>query len=189
MSLTLYGTPRSHFTRIVRICCLELSLEVQWIDVGNVGDTHPFGGNPLMQVPVLVDGDRTVWDSHNICLYLVERQGADPLGVATLDWSDRNRVAVIHGVMSAEVRLILAARAGMSLTGIFFDKARQTIRDGLAWLETHLGEPTRLTYPAVCAVAMWDHLLLYRNATPEDAPRLDQLLRPLATHPSLAQTR
>ena len=189
MPLQLYGTPRSHFTRVVRITCHELQLDFEWVDVGNVGVSESFGGSPLMQVPVLVDGDRTVWDSHNICRYLVERQGADPLGMESLDWVGRNLVSVIQGVMSTEVRLILAERCGMGTTGVVFDKARETIRRGLAWIDEHIEGHDGLDYPAVCAVAMWEHLLLYRNAERGQAPRLERVVAKLGEHDSIARTR
>lgn len=193
MAPRLFGTHRSHFTRIVRVLLHELELDVEWVDVGNVGAHEAFGGNPLMQVPVLVEGNVTVWDSHEICRYLVARRGRDPLGVESLDWARRNLVTVIRGVMSAEVRLILATRAGMDVSGGVFDKDRDVIDRALAWIDEHIGaEPamgSRLTYPAVCAVAMWDHLLLYENAEVDDAPQLDSFVSALRGHPSIARTR
>jgi glutathione S-transferase len=162
---------------------------VESIDVGNVATAEAFGGNPLMQVPVLVDGERTVWDSHHICRYLVERQGADPLGMESLDWEGRNLVSVIHGVMSAEVRLILAERCGMETTGAYFDKAREAIRRGLAWIDERIEGQVGLTYPAVCAVAMWDHLLMNRNADRAEAPRIDRVAERLGDRASIIQTR
>lgn len=185
----LHGTPRSHFTRVVRITAHELGLELEWVDVGNVATAEAFADNPLMQVPVLVDGDRTVWDSHDICRYLVEREDADPLGMESLDWSRRNLVSVIRGVMSAEVRLILAERSGMSTTGPMFDKARETIRRGLRWIDARIEGEVGLSYPAVCAVAMWDHLLLYDNAERGEAPRIDAVAMRLGAHDSVARTR
>lgn len=189
MPLQLYGTPRSHFTRVVRVTCHELRLDFEWVDVGNVGVSETFGGSPLMQVPVLVDGDRTVWDSHNICRYLVERQGADPLGMESLDWAGRNLVSVIQGVMSAEVRIILAERCGMSSTGGVFDKVRETMRRGLAWIDERIEGHAGLTYPTMCAVVMWEHLLFYRNAEPGQAPRLERVVEQLGAHDSLVRTR
>jgi glutathione S-transferase len=187
--LQLHGTPRSHFTRIVRITCHELGLELESVDAGNVVAAQSFGGNPLMQVPVLVDGERVVWDSHNICRYLVERQGADPLGMESLDWARRNLVSIIHGVMSAEVRLILAERCEMDTTGAMFDKARETLRRGLLWIDERIESEVGLTYPAVCAVAMWDHLLFYGNANRAEALRLDRVVERLGEHASVAGTR
>lgn len=192
MTVEIHGTLRSHFTRIVRILCLELGLEHRLHDVGNVAEAAPFGGNPLMTVPVLVDGDRTIWDTRDICRYLVETRGRDPLGVERLDWGARNLVAVIHGVMSAEVRLILAERCGMAVSGPVFDKSREAIRRGLAWLEEHVVDDNHddaLTYPAVWAIAMWDHLLLYGNVERREAPRVDRWVARFGDRPSVASTR
>jgi len=185
----LYGTPRSHFTRIVRITCHELGLEVDSVDVGNVLTAESFGGNPLMQVPVLVDGEHTVWDSYNICRYVVEREGRDPLGMESLDWERRNLVSIIQGVMNAEVRLILAERSGMETTGPLFDKARETLRRGLSWIDERIESEAGLTYPAVCAVAMWDHLLFYRNAERAEAPQLARVVERLGEYASVVATR
>lgn len=174
---------------MVRILCHELSLEFDFVDVGNVATVQTFGGNPLMQVPVLVDGERTVWDSPNICRYLVEREGSDPLGIESLDWADRNMIAVIHGVMSAEVRLILGERTGMDLSGGMFEKARETLRRGLAWIDERIEGQVELGYASVCAVSMWDHLLLFGNAERSEAPRLDRFAQRLGERSSIAQTR
>ena len=190
MSLVLYGTPRSHFTRIVRILGHELGLEYQWIDVGNIGTAEAFGGNPLMAVPVLADGDRTIWNSHDICRYLVEREQADPLGVETLDWMGRRFLTVIHGVMNAEVRLILAERSGLETRGVVvFDKTRETIRQGLGWLDANVETYRGLTYPAVCVTAMWDHLLFYDNASRVDAPAICSVVDALQERKSVIDTR
>lgn len=185
----LHGTPRSHFTRVVRILCHELSLDVDLVDVGNVANAEAFGGNPLMQVPTLVDGERSIWDSHNICRYLVEREGADPLGIESLDWQGRNLVAVIHGVMSAEVKLVMAVRTGMDPRGGIFDKARGMLRRGLAWIDERIDDQKELGYPAVCAVCMWDHLLLFGNAERSEAPRIDRFVERLGERASIVSTR
>lgn len=189
MTPDLYGTPRSHFTRIVRILCLELDLEVREIDVGNVGGAELFAGNPLMAVPVLVDAQNTIFDSHDICRYLVQRQGRDPLGVDGLDWAGHNMITVIRGVMTAEVRLILAARCGMDTTVGVFVKAREVLRSGLAWIDARIEEPVGLTYAGVCTVAMWDHLVLYELAEPNDAPSIARLATRLDDFASVAQTK
>lgn len=38
---------------------------------------NPFQINPERTIPTLVDGDFTVWDSHAICAYLVDKYGND----------------------------------------------------------------------------------------------------------------
>lgn len=173
----------------MRILCHELGLAVELVDAGNVGVSQAFGGNPLMQVPVLVDGERAIWDSHNVCRYLVEREGSDPFGIESLDWQGRNLVSVIHGVMSAEVRLVLAERCGMDASVGVFAKARETLRSGLAWIDERIEDHDGLTYPAVCAAAMWDHLVLFRNAKPGEAPRIERVVERLGEYASVVATR
>jgi len=63
----VHGTPRSHFTRIVRIVAHELGIACTMNDIGNVGETRAFGGHPLMEVPVLEDGDAQVFGTDHIC--------------------------------------------------------------------------------------------------------------------------
>ena len=191
MTLKLYGTPRSHFTRVVRMQCAELGLDHEWVDVGNVGDATPFGGNPLMRVPVLVDGELSLWEADAICRYLVEREGRDPLGVGKLSWADENLVGVVRGMMSAEVQLVLAARSGLEPVGRFFDKARRTIEQGMKWLETRLPVGDELSYPGVWMIAMWDHVQLYEllPTAPQLAPNTQAFVARFREHPSVAPSR
>ncbi len=189
MTLRLFGTPRSHFTRIVRIVGLELGVPLESVDVGNVGRAEAFGGNPLMKVPALVDGAISIWGSANICRYLVQKAGRDPLRVCALDWAQTDLVYVIEGVMSAGVQLILAARAGLEPQGGPFDKVRATIVAGLGFIDQHLVAGSALDYTHVCAVAMWDHLLLYELASVEQGPAVDAIARRFAERPSIAGTR
>ncbi|MEM9696602.1 MAG: glutathione S-transferase N-terminal domain-containing protein [Myxococcota bacterium] len=190
--MRLYGTSRSHFTRVVRMCCVELSLSPEWTDVGNVGLATAFGGNPLMRVPVLAHDDLTLWETDTICRYLVSQAGRDPIGLHRLDWAHHNQLAVVRGIMDADVRLVLAERSGLHATGRVFDKVRQTIHGGLAWIESEVAAagaaPRSLDYPTLWTIAMWDHLLLYGHVTQDVAPGLDQYLAAFAPHEAVSST-
>ena len=54
----------------------ELQLTYQHVELGhNVGDTETDGFgklNPIRKVPVLVDGDRVIWESNSILRYLAD---------------------------------------------------------------------------------------------------------------------
>jgi glutathione S-transferase len=169
--------------------CHALGLAYEWLDAGDVSAAIAFGGNPLMTVPVLVDGDRTIWGSHNACRYLVERVGADPLGVEALDWEARNRLAVIHGVMDADVRLVLGKRTGLDLDAAVFTKAREVVRAGLAWLEPRIDPEAPLGYLTLCATAMWDHLRFYDLVPADAAPRIARLAERLDALADVGATR
>ena len=57
--------------------------------------------SPTGQVPVLIDGDRTVWDSLGIALYLAERfEGVWPKDEAARAWA-MSATAEMHGGFSA----------------------------------------------------------------------------------------
>ena len=57
--------------------------------------------SPTGQVPVLIDGERTIWDSLGITLYLVERHtGVWPDDVDARAWA-QSAVAEMHGGFSA----------------------------------------------------------------------------------------
>ena len=73
MSIKLFGTPLSHFSRKVRILMDLYSISYDFVDVGNVAevDKSVFGNNPLMKVPVLVDENEWVLNSDHIATYVV----------------------------------------------------------------------------------------------------------------------
>lgn len=164
--MKLYFTPRSHFSRKVRILLSAFGAPVELIDAGNVAERSPeaFGPNPLMKVPTLVDGETVVFDSDHIATYLTERlDPSDSFAVLSRDVATLNARAIMNGVMAAEVELILAQRTGIDIGAHRrFDKIFASIRRSLEWLEERRDivplEPSYLGFHLVC---MWDHLALY----------------------------
>lgn len=164
--MKLFYTPRSHFSRKVRILLAAWGVDVELCDVGNVAEIAPeaFGPSPLMKVPALVDGDVTVLDSDNIARYLTRRfDPQDTFGVLTEDIDATNARAVMNGVMAADVEIVLARRTGIDTHGLpRFEKLLGSIRAGLAWLDARAalfaGPPAYAGLHLVCA---WDHLALF----------------------------
>jgi glutathione S-transferase len=113
--MRLYYTPRSHYSRKVRMLMGGLHLATELVNVGNVAESNSalFGENPLMKVPTLVDGDKTIFDSDNIAQYLVRTYDRkDTFQVLTTKIDELNARSVMNGVMAAEVELIMAERTG-----------------------------------------------------------------------------
>jgi glutathione S-transferase len=73
--LTIIGKPTSINVRKVLWTCVELDLPVTREDWR---DEHA-ALNPNRMVPVLADGDFTLWESNAICRYLCARQQNDAL--------------------------------------------------------------------------------------------------------------
>jgi glutathione S-transferase len=89
--MQLYSGPLSLFTAKVRIALDEKRLAYERIEVGwslasRYEPHHPevVARNPKAQVPVLVDGDLTVYDSTQILEYLEDRYPDPPLLPASI---------------------------------------------------------------------------------------------------------
>ena len=106
--MQLIYTPRSHFSRKVRILLAALGLEAELIDAGNVAEAEPaaFGANPLMKVPTLVDEGRAVFDSDHIAAYLVHRHDAGK----TMDRRAADSDDVVQRLSEKFIELAFAVR-------------------------------------------------------------------------------
>ncbi len=164
--MKLYYTPKSHFARKVRILLDALNIKAELIDAGNVADAplNLFANNPLMKVPALVDDQQVLFDSDHIAQYLVQKYDPDDrFNVMITAPELMNARAVLNGIMSAEVELVLAERTGIDTTRYpRFQRHRDAIKQGLDWLESNWGnipaEPSYLNFHLVC---MWEHLVMY----------------------------
>lgn len=166
-SRILYLTPLSHFSRKVRIVLRELGVACQESYVPNLLSTDPddFGGNPIMRVPVLRDGPHWVIESDQIVRYLLETydRDNDRFAFFSMTAAQRNALSIVSAIMGAEVELILSKRSGLAEAagGLYFQRYRDVIGHGLAWLELHgaaLWPEAELSYLDVALLCMWDHL-------------------------------
>jgi glutathione S-transferase len=191
--MQLHYTPRSHFSRKVRLVLAALGLESTLVDVGNVADARAaFGPNPLLKVPTLVDGDLVLFDSDHIARHLVRRHDpGDRLGVLDEGPAALNARAVMNGAMAADVELVLAARAGIDTgANARFDKLRASIDGALGWLEANAGAfPDAPSYAGFHLASLWDHLALYRLRPLDGYPRLRAVVERLDALPEVAATR
>ena len=193
--LRLHGTPLSHFTRKIRVLLAELGVPHEFVRAPGVLATSAaaYADNPLMRVPTLIHGSDMLIVSDHIARYLVGKYDpADRLGVRSERVADLNRLAVVNGIMSNEVVLLLAKRGGLAdLEGVvYFRKLLQAIDQGLVWLEAHT-DPERegFDYGDIATICVWQHLLHYAF-TPglENYPRIAARVERFAGRPSVART-
>ncbi len=191
--MQLHCTPRSHFARKVRLLAAALELPLDLVDAGNVGSGDPaaFGPHPLMKVPTLVDGEVVLFESDHIAAHLVRRFDPDDrYAVLTTNPDLLNARAVLNGVMSNEVELILAARSGIDVNGpARYWKLRDGIDAGLSWLEARADlVPAEPSYLGFHLVAAWEHLVLF-DVVALGFPRLAEKARVLGDIPFVAASR
>ena len=113
--ITLYGTPVSGNAYKVRLLLSLLGLEFEEANVNLMtgeNRTGPFLAlNPRGQVPVLVDGEVTVWDSQAILVYLARRYGeawlpAGPVPMAeVMQWLAVSENELLFGLARARAVL------------------------------------------------------------------------------------
>lgn len=167
--LKLYATPLSHFARKIRILLRELGLEfeLEYVDDLLSSDPADFGGNPILRIPTLVDGDQWVVESDRIAQYLAERYDPqDRFQVLGMDVQQRNALSMIHAAMIAEVEIILSQRSGIEEIGRFdyFRRHYVVIDRCLAWLEEEGAQAwpqVDCSYLDIALTCMWDHLQHY----------------------------
>lgn len=139
--ITLYGAPLSGNAYKVRLLLSLLGLEFDEVFINlQAGEnrTETFLAlNPRGQVPTLVDGEVTIWDSQAILAYLARRYGEDWLPVEPAALAE-----VMQWLAVAENELLfgLARARAAKVFGRDFDlpSCQAYGRSGLKVLERHL---------------------------------------------------
>lgn len=110
MGYVLYGSKTSPFVRRIRILLDNIPYEFKELNIFEGQDAVDLNKiNPINQVPVLVDGENTIWDSRQIFNYLnaIHRY-------QNMDWQDENILTAIEGAMAAGISLLLMKRSGIN---------------------------------------------------------------------------
>lgn len=191
--MKLYGTPLSHFTRKVRLLLDHYQAEYELINIGNVaeGNMDTFAGNPLMKVPVLVDGKEWIVDSDNISAYIVNKlDPKDAFRVFAQDVKRKNIRAILNGIMLEEVKCILAKRKGVPVDQYeYFSDSLETISCGLKWLENHSEcfDVNNPSYQEFHLISAWEHLTHY-NLVPMEYLKLQEVVQAIASSPVIQKS-
>ncbi|WP_309646366.1 glutathione S-transferase family protein [Phenylobacterium sp.] len=148
--LTLYDHPLSPYAQKVKIAMREKGLAFQTLAPGGLGAGGAAGdfvtANPRAEVPALVDGDVSVFDSTIILEYLEDAYPEPPMLPAGA--ADRARVRMIEEVMDAHFEAInwglseirWFRRAEGELAQALLAKAARQTQGFFAWLDGQLGD-------------------------------------------------
>jgi glutathione S-transferase len=124
MAYVLYGSQTSPFVRRIRVAMENLECDFKELNVFEGQDAVDLNKvNPINQIPVLVDGENTIWDSRIIFNYLNSNHK-----MQTLDWKDENLLTAIDGAMSSGVSLLMMKRSGINITEPYMYVGRQKDR-------------------------------------------------------------
>lgn len=154
MNRELYGFTYSSCTHRVRLMLslLGLAYENRPVHLGKGEHRTPefLALNPVGQVPVLVEGDRKIFDSHAILLYLAETHGRDRWWQADAyeraqvgQWLFFDANEMHNGIGFARNHLTFGVPGDAAAASARARAAMQVLQGRLAsrdWLE--LGKPT-----------------------------------------------
>jgi glutathione S-transferase len=181
MSLHLWGRLSSINVRKVVLCAQWLDLELPRTDAGmafGVVDTPAYRAlNPNGLVPVLQDGDFTLWESNAIVRYLCAREGrgypADlRLRADAERWMDWQQTTLNLASGPAFVQWVRTPAGQRDHAAIAASvKATEPL---LTWLDQHLAqrafmlgdEPGMADFPIACELHRWFGLPQARPAWP-----------------------
>ena len=124
MAYILYGSKTSPFVRRIRVLLEKIPYELKEMNIYEGQDSVDLNKlNPVNQIPVLVDGANTIWDSRQIFNYLNSLHRFQ-----NMDWQDENLLTAIDGAMNAGVALFLMKRSGINIHEPFMYIQRQKER-------------------------------------------------------------
>lgn len=111
MGYVLYGSKTSPFVRRIRILIDQIPYEFKEINLFEGQDAVDLNNiNPINQIPVLLDGENTIWDSRQIFTYLNALHRFQ-----NMDWKDENQLTAIDGALEAGVSLLMMKRSGINI--------------------------------------------------------------------------
>ena len=124
MSYVVIGSKPSPYVRKIRLLLESIPYEFRELNIYEGVDGVELNKlNPTNRIPVLLDGDKAIWDSRQIFNYLNQKHQ-----LFATDWEDENIITAIDGMLDAGVALALMKRSGMNITEPYMYVQRQKDR-------------------------------------------------------------
>ncbi len=109
MSYILYGSHTSPFVRRLRLLLNDKDYELITINLQDPADQKTLLEiSPIRKIPILKDGDITIFDSRVIANYLFPKVNHAPLSI-----SEENTLTLIDGIADSLVNVLLLKRSGL----------------------------------------------------------------------------
>lgn len=186
-AVKLIATPLSHFGRKSRLLLDLYKIPYSLHDVGQVAFTKQpgeAGGHPLLKVPVLLHGDEWLIESDHISGYIVDKvDEKDRYRVHSRDIFDLNAKAVMNGVMTEEVKILVAGRHKVPWQQYsYFNRCLDGVKNGLQWLEAHHHKfrDSDPHYRDLHLVCLLDHLEYYDFVPMKPYPNIVRIAKTIS---------
>lgn len=139
--LGIVGRTGSLFTRLPLIFAQELGVDYEFILIKDLAALEPevYAGNPALRMPILREGNSTIFGAQNICRALAERSTSSTRIVWPEDLTDdlsRNAQELVWHCMATQVQILMGRHVGdLPADNVFFEKPRAGLQGSLEWLD------------------------------------------------------
>ena len=136
MAYTLIGSKTSPFVRRIRMVMEEIPYDLKELNIYETEDGLKLNKiNPVNQIPVLIDGEQTIWDSRQIFNYINLHHK-----LHNIDWQDENMLTAIEGAMTSAVALLQMSRCGMNIDEpfVYVNRQKERIESVLNYVKPYL---------------------------------------------------
>lgn len=133
MSLVLYGSKPSPYVRRIRMLLANTEHRFEEVFIYEDQARSEYGQiSPIRKLPVLRDGEQTIFDSHVIADYLMAK-----LGIHKPDLLQHNIISAIDAVTDSLIILLLGRNSGLETEAdvLLFKLQRERLPVVLSWLE------------------------------------------------------
>lgn len=192
--LRIYGSVRSPFARIPQIYLLTHGIEFEF-EIINFLDSPEERARlesltPINKVPLMKDGDLTLFDSRVIMTYLQRKHG-----LPAPTWEEENQITASYSAMDSLVQLFLMGRSGFDVTSAnpLTDRIRARVPQAITYSENWIRglspqRPSDWNYASMS----WYAALYWANARElwdiRQSPAHERFLHDFASAPGLADT-
>lgn len=169
--MKLVGSTTSPYARRIRLLLADTPHEFVNLDIYG-GDREALRQQaPALKIPLLVDGEQTLYDSRIIARYL-----SGKLGLPPLSWDQENLLTLVDAANDSFVSILLSKRSGLDTDQdvLFFNLQRERVSKTLAALAdaVEAGDFNDWHYPAICLYCLVDWLDFRELLAGDSAPAL-----------------
>lgn len=186
--MQLFGSTTSPFVR--RFCLWLTKDEYEFVNLdifSKEGRTILKANNPTLKIPMIKDGEQTIYDSRVIYRYLNNK-----LGRETLSWDEENNLTLIDSASDSFIELLLLDRSGVDLNGdlMFVKLQKERTFDLMRLLNDKVlqGEFEQWNYAAISLYCLIDWVQFRSMFDTADFAGLNQFKRQNLVQPQITDT-
>ncbi|WP_017445559.1 glutathione S-transferase family protein [Gayadomonas joobiniege] len=181
--MILYGSTTSPYVRRIRILLADHNYQFEAVNVYEDETRKRFAElTPIKKLPLLVDEGQTVFDSHVIAQYLLNKLDLPQPSVDEL-----NLISVVDAATDALIILFMGERSGIATdkNKLIFKLQHERLPDCLDWLneQAKKGAFETLSYATVALISLIDWAEFRSLYNFSQWPELKQAVEPYAQLP------